>query len=119
MHADKLYTNMLQKEKEINEARAQGREVPDMSTVFDDNRRPPELDHLTEKGRQQLEERTKGMTPAEKDLEERAFAGEIRAGTDTIARLEQHRAEVRQARIERIESGKARTFDGLHKWLGW
>ena len=108
MHADRLYVGMLEREEKG------GERVDDDVVVV----RPVELERLTEMGKRLLEERVRGLSGAERELEERAFAAEVRAGKETMEQVEKFREEARQARAKRIESGKARPSDRLQSWLG-
>lgn len=119
MHADRLYTKMLAQEKEAEVARKEGREVPVLRLFEKQSDDLRILEQLTEHGKKALDERIKDLSPAEKDIEVRAFAAELKAGTETLDRLDRHREEVRQARKERLESGKARAFDRFQSWCGW
>ena len=136
MHADKLYLGMLGEEEERKRAKREGREeeVPRGETLGGiqvgegegagigvglGGGRPPELDMLNEKTKAKLAERTKGMSAVEKDVEERAFAAEIRAGLQMNEKLERHRSEVREERKQRIETGPFSLGDTVAHWLGW
>ena len=120
MHADRLYMRMLERERERKEGGDGGSGDGGGDGVDAERRleRPLELERLSEHGKRQLEDRVKGLDPVERDLEERAFAAEIRAGAETMQQVEKYRSEARQARTERIESGQSRPSDRLQSWLG-
>ena len=140
MHADKLYTRMLDQEKQIEEAKAANLEPPKFPPILSHAKnstaaskgesshqtmagaispRPPELDMLTDKAKAKLEQRTKDMTPEQRDIEERAFAAELRAGIQAQGSLDRHRAEVATAKQERKEKGQMTLADRVSSLFGW
>ena len=137
MHADKLYVRMLDQEKQIEDAKAAGLDPPNFPPILshappltsteNGSRqpidalppRPPELDLLTDKAKAKLRDRTKDMTPEQRDIEERAFAAELRAGIETSESLDRHRAEVAAAKQARKEEGRQTLGDRISSVFGW
>ena len=136
MHADKLYNRMLAQERQIEEAKAAGLEPPAFPSIFSPAQpspstaspagstaqlspRPLELDLLTPQAKATLKERTKNMTPEQRDIEERAFAAELRAGIETSENLDRHRAEVKAEKEARRAKGEATLGDRVSSIFGW
>ena len=125
MHADKLYTRMLEREEEVERARKDGREVPSYDILMGRDggtkaaERPKELDMLNDKAKAEFEEKLKKLSPVERYMEEMAYAAELRAASEASWKLEKHREQVKQAKDARQEKGQATLSDKISSIFGW
>src|SRR5437667_2711086 len=124
MHADKLYHQMLDQESMIEQAKAEGSPVPTFEPLLpsppdqDGNHKTPStpipvppkptmtIDQFSPDARAQLKKRLEGLSEKERELEEKAIAGEIAAGELLAGRLTGIYKEQERARLERKEQGK-------------
>ena len=145
MHADKLYTTMLEREQQIETAKKAGLPEPNFPPLFGRDstavarsagsdaaldsaratsdarvsQRPPELDQLTPEAVARFEERLKGMTPLEREVEERAYAAEIASGVRTLNQLDQQREDRLANKQKRKERGEQTIGDRVTSLFGW
>ena len=75
-------------------------------------------DQLAPGIQKQLEERFKGLTPEEREIEEKAIAGEIAAGEKVARQVGDWWAEQEKAQKERREKGKETVTDKISGWFG-
>ncbi|KAI9768052.1 MAG: hypothetical protein M1839_004212 [Geoglossum umbratile] len=137
MHADKLYHQMLDQEAAIERAKAEGLPVPTFEPLLpsSSNRiKPPKtlsastpapfkptltMDQLSPDIQAQLNKRLEGLTDKERELEEKAIAGEIAAGELLAGRLTDVYKEQERARSERKDQGKQTLGDSIRGLFGF
>ena len=139
MHADSLYHQMLEREKAVEEAKAAGLPIPTFPNlmtasgtpstsptqpraVIDPQKEQPlpgDLEELKPKIKEQIRHRLKGLSPEEREIEERALQMEMAAG-DTIGKqLGQLFEETGKAKRLRREQGKETVGDKISSLFGW
>jgi hypothetical protein len=141
MHADKLYHEMLERERLQKEAEEQGREVPEMPPLIAPDRIVAELgedsafararraaqerglamnfSNLPPAKQEEVKKRTEGLSPAEKELELQLIAAETRSRMEYAERLGERMQEEKQHRDERRERGKETVGDTLRRLWGY
>lgn len=139
MHADTLFHEMLGREKKVEEAKAQGLPVPkfppllkrpspaytvpqdELTTSKDEKevRLPPALEELKPKAQKELRKRLKGLSPDEREMEERSIEMEIQAGRVVHQQMEQVYKETGENRAKRKEQGKSTFGDRISSIFGW
>ncbi|RKF74970.1 putative autophagy protein [Golovinomyces cichoracearum] len=137
MRADTLYHRMLDEEKKIEEARAEGKPTPKFSPLLsqeisssplkpetkaaqkdvDQASRLPS--DLKESVRKQLKERLEKLTPIEKEVEEQAIKAEIRAGESLGGNLTDVYEKQEHDRQVRREQGKETIGDKVISAFGF
>jgi hypothetical protein len=117
MHADTLYHRMLDQDKAIEAAKAEGRPVPAFPPLLSSNSKTSTLaggqlpiednklqpSDLPESVQAGLKKRLEGLNDEEREVEERAIKAEIRAGEQVAERLGaiyEKQAEERRIRKE-------------------
>src|SRR3954452_17121114 len=100
MHADTLYHRMLEQEKQIEAAKAEGKPIPSFPSLLssrkaiststavsslDDNKN--QASDLPLKVQAGLKKRLEGLTDEEREVEERAIKAEIQAGEQVAESL--------------------------------
>ncbi|KAH0559804.1 hypothetical protein GP486_003680 [Trichoglossum hirsutum] len=135
MHADKLYHQMLEQESIVEQAKADGRPAPVFEPILSspdqngNHKKPSTLatmspkptmtvDQFSPDARAQLRKRLEGLTDEERELEEKAIAGEIAAGEQLAGRLTDIYNEQKRARLERKEQGKQTLEDSIRGLFG-
>ncbi|KAF2258083.1 hypothetical protein CC78DRAFT_538073 [Lojkania enalia] len=142
MHADKLYQQMLEQEKLIEQAKAEGRPIPKFESVLskrniDETRgdKPAVIRLAPEKEvaededdvwskikddvREQYEKKLAEMKPGEQEFERKALLGELRGRQGVSKKLEEAFIEERINRMKRKEEGRSTLGDYIkHAW-GW
>ena len=126
MHADALYHRMLDQEKEIEAAKAEGRPVPVfpslLSTTQSSSAKSPvplvksnlanvEVSDINPKLQAQLKERLKGLEGAERELEERAIKAELDQGLEVAKEWGDIMRKQDDERATRKEQGKQTLHD--------
>ncbi|KAI9767103.1 MAG: hypothetical protein M1840_005892 [Geoglossum simile] len=133
MHADKLYHQMLDQEAAIERAKAEGLPIPTFEPLItisppDKQTKSPSpppfkpaltIGQLSPEIRAQLNKRLEGLTDKERELEEKAIAGEIAAGELLAGRLTDVYKEQERARQERKEQGKQTLGDSIRGLFGF
>jgi hypothetical protein len=141
MHADKLYHEMLEREKTMNEAKGKGQETaalpplisPEEATkalgeqsAFARARQQAleegfsaQLSSYTPEKQKEIKERLKGMNEQERQMELQLVAAETRAQLEMASKIRDVMEEERQHRADRRERGKETLGDTLKKWGGW
>ncbi|PSN60777.1 hypothetical protein BS50DRAFT_578947 [Corynespora cassiicola Philippines] len=143
MHADKLYQQMLEQEKEIEKAREEGREIPKFENVLSKQNvaralagksftaTPVQLaakpeqpeddvwDHIKPEARQEYEKKISEMPAEDQEIERQALIGELRAKTGIAKKLEETFIEERINRMKRREAGQATIGDTIKRLWGW
>lgn len=143
MHADTLYHRMLDQERAIEEAKAAGKPIPEFPPIVaslppaprspstqasasSDTAvsSPPEQAYptpaeFTPKMQAQLAERLKELSPAEREVEEKAVAMEIAAGQILGRQIDQLYEEQGKAKKERQARGEETVADKVNGWFGW
>lgn len=105
MHADKLFGEMMEREKISNEAREKGLPEPDWRPLMGGSGTGLEI--FTEERRRVIEEGLKGKTKAEREFEIQMRVAEARAGEEYGLKIEAVFDEERARRADRRERGKA------------
>jgi hypothetical protein len=133
MHADTLYHRMLDQEKAIEAAKAEGRPVPTFPPLLssksktspsaggqqaiDDNKlQPSDLPESVQAG---LKKRLEGLNDEEREVEERAIKAEIRAGEQVAERLGTIYEKQAEERKIRKEQGRETIGDKVSSILGF
>ena len=142
MHADTLYHRMLAQEAAAAEAKAAGLPEPQFAPIFSSVSRStnakadisgttpgpkavamnalPDLAPETQKylslaAQAELRERMKGMTPVERELEEKGMMMEVRMASEA----EEQVTTVLNEKKKRRENGTATMGDTVSGWFGW
>jgi hypothetical protein len=142
MHADKLYYEMLDRERKIQEAKAQGLEEPNLPPLIQADKtmealgkdsawarareqaRKVGLDELklssfTPEKQTEIKARIHGKSKAEQDLELQLVVGETRATIDWAERIKEQMEEERKNRADRRARGKETFGDTIKRYWGW
>lgn len=135
MHADTLYHRMLAQEKAVAEAKAEGRAPPTFPPLM--SHRPkfaasPEAE-LAQKDvqddgilkpsdlkpsiQEKFKERLKGLSPEQRELEQRAIKAEMRAGERVAEDLGNIYEKQAKERKMREETGKGTISDKLRSFF--
>ncbi|PMD50924.1 uncharacterized protein K444DRAFT_544942 [Hyaloscypha bicolor E] len=122
MHADSLYHRMLEQEKAIEAAKAEGRPVPSFPPLLSSNSKnlpvpidesglqPSDLKPKIQKG---LKKRLEGLKDDEREVEERAIKAEIQAGVQVAEQLGSIYEKQAEERRIRKEQGKETIGDKI------
>lgn len=122
MHADSLYHRMLEQEKAIEAAKAEGRPVPTFPPLLSSKSRnlpvpiddsgiqPSDLKPKVQKG---LKKRLEGLNDEEREVEERAIKAEIQAGVQVAEQLGSIYEKQAEERRIRKEQGKETIGDKI------
>ncbi len=141
MHADKLYHEMLAREKAIEEAKQAGGEVPKFAPLLQtetvtqalgeesayvrarrrarDEMLPTNLSAYSPDKQEEIKERLKGLSEQQKEIEMHLIAAESRAQLEYVDLLKAQREEERQHRAERRERGRETAGDTIKRLAGW
>jgi hypothetical protein len=141
MHADKLYHQMLDRERTVKEAKEKGTEAPVLPPLIQPESVTQALGpdsswtKLREKAAQsgqtlslsmfplskqeEIKERIKGKTKDEQDLELQLAAAEARAVGEYADRINENMDEERIHRADRRARGKETMGDTIKRWWGW
>ncbi|TVY80477.1 hypothetical protein LSUE1_G006052 [Lachnellula suecica] len=128
MHADSLYHRMLDQEKAIEEAKAEGRPAPAFPPLLSsrpkigeranehtpERKNPIEISDLRNKVQDPLNKKLDALEGEQRELEERAIKAEIEAGTQVADRLGVLNREQEEERRKRREQGKETLGDKLY-----
>jgi hypothetical protein len=137
MHADSLYHRMLDQEKAIEDAKAEGRPIPTFPPILsfpksrvskaptdttpkstlDDNQVKPS--DLAPKVQEALKKRLEGLSDDQRILEERAIKAEIQAGEQVAGHLTTIFDKQEAERKKRKEEGKETIADKLTSIFRW
>lgn len=136
MHADSLYHRMLEQEKAIEEAKAEGRPIPTFPPIMsskskiskataetepqattEDNR--AKASDLSPKVQEALKKRLEGLSEDERILEERAIKAEIQAGEQVAGHLTTIFEKQEAERKKRKEEGKETIGDKVSSIFRW
>lgn len=121
MHADTLYHRMLDQEKQIEEAKAEGRPIPVFPALVSSIKQKPigaikatiqkteePLSQLSPENQALFQKRIEGLDAEERELEERAFKAEIETGRELasayVSIMAKQDAEREQRKIEGRET---------------
>lgn len=128
MHADTLYHRMLEQEKEIEAAKAEGKPVPafppllsqrpklgESANEYTPERKDPiEISDLRSKVQGPLNKKLDSLEGEQRELEERAIRAEIEAGTQVADRLGVLHKEQDEERKKRKEQGRETLSDKIY-----
>lgn len=132
MHADTLYHRMLDQEKAIEAAKAEGKPIPIFAPLLssrpkstspaaphnlEDNKiKPSDLPESVQKG---LKKRLEGLNGEEREVEEKAIKAEIQAGEQIAKSLSTIFEKQAEERRLRKEQGKETIADKLTSVFGF
>lgn len=141
MHADKLYHEMLERERVAKEAKEKGLSAPEMPPLIQpeaatqalgpdsayararqkaiESGQPLNLSMFTPEKQQEIKTRIQGMTKDEQDLELQLLAAEVRASQEYAVKIAEHADEERKHRADRRERGKETVGDTIKRLWGW
>jgi hypothetical protein len=123
MHADSLYHRMLEQEKAIEAAKAEGRTLPTFPALLssesknlllskeDGGLQPSDLKPTVQKG---LKKRLEGLKDEEREVEERAINAEIQAGVQVAKQLGSIYEKQAEERRIRKDQGKETIGDKIN-----
>jgi hypothetical protein len=141
MHADKLYSQMLEREAAAELAKKEGTEVPKMAPLIQEESTTKALGedsawsrvrkHASEQNvsmalstyppekQEIIKDRIKNMNPQEKELELQLIAAETRAQLEYADKIKGAMEKDKEARAERRARGKETAGDQLKRLWGW
>lgn len=141
MHADKLYHEMLEREKVVEEARKEGQQAPAfppliqhesaMKALGEDSAwararqqaradgLPTNFSSYSPEKQKEISERIQGLTGVERELELQLFVAEERAQSEYMHRIEQLSEDEKRHRAERRERGRETVGDSIKRMWGW
>nr|XP_023908605.1 uncharacterized protein LOC112020278 [Quercus suber]POF15550.1 hypothetical protein CFP56_48744 [Quercus suber] len=141
MHADKLYHEMLAREKAVQEADVAGLPAPKqepllnpsslMQALGEDSAYARarqkaadlgvkfQLSEMPKEAQEKIQGKLRGKSEFGKEVEMQLMAAEARAKLDYAQQLNDYWEEERQHRAERRESGKETFGDQIKRWSGW
>ena len=141
MHADRLYHEMLERERIMNEAKEAGREVPTFEALIAGDtttrvlgeesawaraRRKAQseglsthLKDLSPEKQTEVKERLRNLTPSEREVELQLLAAESRAMKEYTEQIDQELQEEKRHREERRERGRETVGDSLKRLWGY
>lgn len=122
MHADTLYHRMLDQEKEIEAAKAEGRPIPSFPPLLSSKRELPaafEPNKLPAKTQALFKERLKGLSDEEREVEEAAILAEIESGVQLAGGLGKIYMKQDEERKQRKEAGKETIGDKFISLVRW
>jgi hypothetical protein len=128
MHADTLYHRMLEQEKAVESAKAEGRPVPTFPPLLSIKPKQPlpplddsglNASDLKPKIQKQLKKRLEGLSEREREVEERAIKAEIEAGVAVAKQLTSIYEKQDEERKQRKEQGKETIGDKITSLLLW
>ncbi len=126
MHADTLYHRMLDQEKAIEAAKAEGKPIPSFPPLLSSksnntNSTDPaeriKVADLKESVQAKLKKRLDGLSEAERELEERAITAELQAGVEVAQNLSEVYRKQDAERKVRKEQGRETFGDKLIAWF--
>jgi len=117
MHADKLYHEMLEKERVAMEAKAKGEKVPGLGTLIQGAEGG--LAVLSPQRRREVEEAVKGKEGVQRDLEIQLAVAEERQSQVILGEAKDYVAREKEKREERKQQGKETFADTVQRmWWG-
>ena len=141
MHADRLYHEMLEREKAADEAKKEGKEAPtfqpliqhDVTTkalgeqgAYAKARQRAQAEGLSTslsayapEKQKEIKERLEGMSEAQREVELQLIAAETRAQLEYTEQIRERMEEERAHRAGRRERGKESVGDTVKRWWGW
>lgn len=127
MHADTLFHRMLDQEKQIEEAKAEGRPFPTFPPLMSQSRSTRtmpggeklDLSQLPQKTREAYQKRLEGLSDAEREVEERAIKAEVDASGEVATNLGGIYRRQDREREQRVSSGKETMGDRIMSMLRW
>lgn len=131
MHADKLYQEMLQREKVAEEAKAAGKPAPAFQPLLDpqstaealgvktDAPQKSGLDMFSAEKKQQIEANLAGKTPQERELEIQLLVAEAHAKVEYTYKVSDYLHEEKAKRADRRERGRETFGDSIKRLWGW
>ncbi|KAI9702365.1 MAG: hypothetical protein M1836_000844 [Candelina mexicana] len=138
MHADTLYHRMLDQERAIEAAKAAGEPIPSFppivpsstdnaptttsptsSTTIVTSKAPMTADQLSPETQALLKKQLEGLSPKEREVEEKAIVAEIAVAGRLGEQIGEIYQETDKAKKERREKGKQTVGDQISSWFGW
>jgi hypothetical protein len=125
MQADTLYHQMLDQEKAIEEAKAEGRPIPDFPALLkaqmtrantaEDLEKPNyEISDLNPRVQRPANKRLEALSGAERELEEMALKAEIAAGADVSGKIGDMERKQEEERKIRKAQGRETMADKVY-----
>ncbi|OCL10992.1 hypothetical protein AOQ84DRAFT_353260 [Glonium stellatum] len=143
LHADKLYRRMIKQEEIIQEAKREGKPIPEFPSVLSKenifatlNEKSPIAGPISssipaseeiptvwkdvaEPIRKEYEKKLEKLSPIERAVEQKAIEGELAAMRTYSKQIEAAFAEERTHRLQRKEQGRETIGDTIKRWWGW
>jgi hypothetical protein len=141
MHADKLFHEMLAREKAIEEAKKAGGEAPVFAPLMQqdqvvealgdnsayararrrakDEMLPTNLSAYSPEKQDEIRERLKGLSQQQREVELQLIAAESRAQLEYADMVRDTLEVERQNRADRRERGRESVGDTIKRWWGW
>ncbi len=136
MHADTLFHRMLEQEKAIEIAKAEGKPVPTFPSLLSSKSMAPsspeaqiaqrtldegkvQMEDLDQSVQAGLKKRLEKLSDEERDLEQRAIKAEIRVGEQVAGQLGTLYETQAAERKKRREAGKETITDRLSSMFGY
>jgi hypothetical protein len=129
MHADTLYHRMLDQEKLIEAAKAEGKPIPSFPPLLSSKSKTANFPSLEDNKTQAsslppsvqagLKKRLDGLNAEEREVEERAIKAEIQAGEQVAGHLGSIYEKQREERQKRQEQGRETIGDKISSVFGF
>ncbi|KAI8937852.1 hypothetical protein NX059_005541 [Plenodomus lindquistii] len=141
MHADKLYRQMLEQEKLMEEAKKEGKPTPKFESVLSKDNVAQTMAEITKAApskaeqrmdfedeiwsntkpdvRKQYEKKLSELPMEERDIERMAMLGELKASQSVSKQVEETFVLERIERMKRKQAGQATIGDTIKSWWGW
>jgi len=140
MHADTLYHRMLDQERLVKEAKDAGLPIPTFPSLISSTNStgdaalaktlpakgpaseiplPQELEDLRPQVKAEFRQRLKGLSPEEREIEEKAMIMEVAAGETVGKQIGQIYEETGKAKQLRKAQGKETVGDKISSLFGW
>lgn len=144
MHADRLYQQLLEQEKLIEQAKKEGKSIPKFESVLSkqniaraladkatgtvsstpgqvisEDEEKQMWKRIKPESRKLYEQKISELPEEERELERKALLGELKAQTLLTKNVEQTFIEERIQRLKRREAGQATVGDMIKRWWGW
>ncbi|KAG9230057.1 hypothetical protein BJ875DRAFT_168953 [Amylocarpus encephaloides] len=114
MHADTLYHRMLDQEKAVEEAKAEGRPVPTFPPLFEKPKMMIEISQLRPNLQAEVKKQLDKAEGPDKGLAEVAVNAELSAAAETARKLEDINREQEVERRKRKEQGRETVADKVY-----
>lgn len=141
MHADKLFQEMIAREKVIEEAKQGGYEAPAFAPLIQqdkvvealgpnsayargrqratDEMLPTNASAYSQEKQDEIRKRLKGLNEHQKEIELQLIAAESRAQLEYADMIKDRMEEERVTRADRRDRGRETFGDTIKRWWGW